>query len=162
LEASRATGVGVIAHGGRSPYVSNSEAVDYGTLDNWKHVDWTITDQPVVIAHAGIFGYETAEAIDHVLPVLSGLLDRNDHLSVDLSGLELDAMVAVLNRIDTDRVLFGSDALYYAQWEAMVRFSRALELSDKTYEESFHTVASLNPSRLVEPGGRRHASVTSH
>ena len=152
LDASRANGVGVVIHGGLSPQCADPDAVAHGELTRLRNVDWSITDQPVIVAHAGAFGHRIDEVIGDVLPRLLTLMERHDHLMTDLSGLDVPTLVAVLERLDLDRVVFGSDALYFAPWEAMVRFALALEEAVSDVDEAFLKVTSLNPTRLLESG----------
>ncbi len=152
LEASRLHRLGVVIHAGRSPHAAQPAAVDYGTLDRLREVDWSITDRPVVLAHAGAFGYPGPDAEVEVVPRLVALLARHDHLRVDLAGLGVTAMRAVLGHVDLARVLFGSDALYYAPCETMVRLAHALERSGIDVGEGVRAVAGRNPARLVGAG----------
>jgi predicted TIM-barrel fold metal-dependent hydrolase len=153
LDASRASGVSVVVHGGLSPQCKDTDAVAHGDLSRLRNVDWGITDQPVVIAHAGAFGHSLGEVIDGVLPRLSRLMARHDHLMTDLSGLDSTTLAVVLGRLDLDRVVFGSDALYFAPWEAMVRLALALEDAVPDVEDAFLKIASLNPLRLLGEEG---------
>ncbi len=149
LAASRRSSVGVVVHGGLSPQCQDPDAVAHGDLNRLRNVDWAITDQPVVIAHAGAFGHSVGEVIDTELPRLSRLMARHDHLMTDVSGLDTTTLAVVLGRLDLDRVVFGSDALYFAPWEAMVRLTLALEDAVADVEEAFLKIASLNPLRLL-------------
>ena len=153
LAASRRSGVGVVVHGGLSPQCQDPDAVGHGDLTHLRNVDWAITDQPVVIAHAGAFGHSVGEVIDTELPRLTRLMARHDHLMTDVSGLDTTTLAVVLGRLDLDRVVFGSDALYFAPWEAMVRLTLALEDAVSDLEEAYLKVVSLNPLRLLGEEG---------
>ncbi len=150
LAASRASGLAVVVHGGLSPQCSDPDAVAHADLANLRHVDWSLTDRPVVVAHAGAFGYSHAEVEADVLPLLMALMERHDHLMTDLSGLDTATLCTALGRLDLDRVVFGSDALYFAPWEAMVRLALALEEAVSDGDEAFLKVACLNPARLLD------------
>lgn len=150
LAASRASGLAVVIHGGLSPQCSDPDAIAHADIANLRHVDWGITDRPVVVAHAGAFGRGLAEVDADVLPLLLTLMGRHDHLMTDLSGLDTATLCSVLGRLDLDRVVFGSDALYFAPWEAMVRLALALEEAVHDADEAFLKVACLNPARLLE------------
>ena len=149
LKASRDTKLPVIIHGGRSSGLRNPEATEYSTLTNLQHIDWSITNQAVVVAHAGTYGYDLSQITEEILPLMSKLLSQYSNLFVDISGLTFEEISAILRNIDTDRILFGSDALYNSQWGALVKLFYALQKSISDYEEVFLKIVSHNPSRLI-------------
>lgn len=149
LEASRVHDLPVVIHAGSSPYVRNRDAMEYGALRHLRNVDWTVTDRPVVLAHAGAFGVSGVALTDDVLPLLQRMLDRFEHLMFDVSGLEAETLETVLGRVGHDRALFGSDALYYAQWETAVTLAHALERTGADLDAAYRTVACRNPARVL-------------
>lgn len=154
LDASRIHGLGVVVHGGLSPYTPHHEAVTFGSLAHLARVDWSITPQPVVIAHAGAFGVPGSDVASDVLPDLERLLGAHGHLDVDVAGLGLDAMRALLSRVPVKRVLFGSDALYYSPFETLVRLVHALEQNGLDVYEGLRRIAGVNPLRIVGKPGK--------
>jgi predicted TIM-barrel fold metal-dependent hydrolase len=152
LTASRDQGLGVVVHGGLSPHASAPEAVAFGTLDRLERVDWGITGAPVVIAHAGAYGYPAADLGSEVLPGLERLLARHDHLRVDVAGLGTEAMTSILERVELSRILFGSDALYYSPWGTMVRLALALEAAGIDVVDGLTAIAGRNPAEILGPG----------
>jgi len=126
--------------------------VAFGALDRLEQVDWSLAGTPVVIAHAGAFGYPAGEVGERVLPALEGLLGRHGNLRVDVAGLGVEAMAAVLERVGVSRVLFGSDALYYSPWETMVRLALALESAGFDVVDGLRVIAGRNPVELLGPG----------
>ena len=146
LEAANAHGLGVVIHAGRSPFVEQSEAVGFGCLGRLANVDWCITEHPVVFAHAGAFGHPIAEVGG---PAMEALLDRGDHLMVDTSALDLPVLSAVLARIEPARVVFGSDAQYYAPWEALVRLAFAVDQAAAHPGDALRAITCTNPARLL-------------
>ncbi len=152
LRAAGALRLGVVVHGGLSPQAPDPEAVAFGALDRLEQVDWSLAGTPVVIAHAGAFGYPAGEVGERVLPALEGLLGRHGNLRVDVAGLGVEAMAAVLERVGVSRVLFGSDALYYSPWETMVRLALALESAGFDVVDGLRVIAGRNPVELLGPG----------
>jgi predicted TIM-barrel fold metal-dependent hydrolase len=138
----------VIVHGGRSPILRNPAAA-YSCIDNLERIDWGMTGQTVVIAHAGSYSCNLREIEHEVLPRLKKLLSLHNNLMVDISALKIDAMIAVLRNIDSDRILFGSDALYESQWSSIVKLLHVLSKTTSRIEGTFIKIASLNPSRHI-------------
>jgi predicted TIM-barrel fold metal-dependent hydrolase len=159
LAAARANSLPVVIHGGKSPLLEGSEAASYGTLHNLQDIDWGVTDTPVVIAHAGLYGHDFPEISEYILPMLIKMLDRNSNLFVDISGLPSEPLSLLLKSVDMDRVVFGSDAFYDAPWKVAVRLLHALKGLNTFYEESFLKITSHNPQRVIGhkngTGGRR-------
>ena len=133
--------------------MERSEAVGYGCLGRLANVDWCITGHPVVFAHAGAFGHDLGEIAGQILPALEALLDRGDHLMVDTSALDLPALTTLLERIDVGRVAFGSDAQYYAPWEALVRLVLAAEQAVSRPDDALRAITCTNPRRLLGEEG---------
>jgi predicted TIM-barrel fold metal-dependent hydrolase len=149
LLASRDHRLSVVVHGGLSPDLFQEEFTALATLDNLKRIDWSITDQTVVIAHAGCFGYSAMQADSEVLPELDSLLNRHDHLVVDTSGINADVIELILNRVDLDRILFGSDALYFPTWVSLVRLLSILDKWSSAPEETLYCLAGTNVNRRI-------------
>jgi predicted TIM-barrel fold metal-dependent hydrolase len=148
LEASRLQALPVVVHGGLSLEFVAGDAAAYASLENIARVDWSVTDKPVIIAHAGMFGHDASAAAEDLMPVLASLMDRYSNLYVDLSGLSSRVMKLVLGRIDTGRILFGTDTLYFPQWLMVLRTYLAVtELYDDGTER-FVTMASRTPERI--------------
>lgn len=148
LEACGRCGLPVVIHGGRCPVLKNSPASDYGVLKNLCRIDWGAGGAPVVIAHAGLYGYDIESIERTLLLTLNRLLEQYDHLRVDLSGLNAGAISLILKNTDQHRVLFGSDMLYEIQWQMVVRTMYAIEHSGGPLEESFIRMAGQNPAAI--------------
>ncbi len=157
LEASRDTGLMVIVHGGRSPDINNSETIAYSVLKNLQAIDWGITREPVVIAHAGTFGHDSLEVVNDVLPVLNKLLSKYNNLLVDVSAVNIETLCLILKNIDFDRILFGSDSFYKIQWHGVVGLLYALKKTKNNCENGFVKIASVNPMRYVIGEDRKNA-----
>jgi len=149
LDASRKTGLKVIIHGGRSLDCENRHAVDYGTVYNLQHVNWSITPETVVVAHAGCYGYPVCEVQEQVLPQMERLLERHPHLVVDTSGVGFDALCHMLEHLGPRRIVFGSDAFYEKQWATFVKLWCALKSTVLNPEEDLLRIASINPDNLL-------------
>ena len=77
------------------------------------------------------------------------LLSKYNHMVVDTSGISLEIMKSVVSRIDIDRILFGSDALYFPTWVTLVRLMVSLENESSTPDEDFYGVVSVNVNRYI-------------
>lgn len=160
LEVSRMTRLKVIVHGGLSPDCQKGRAASFASVRNLAKVDWSITPETVVIAHGGCFGHTPGEASQEVLPTMSDLLGKYPNLAVDTSGLGLEVLCELLNRIDAERIYFGSDALYEKQWGAMLKLWLALKRTDHPPAESLVRIAGHNPAAFL--GEDRRAELACH
>ncbi len=146
LLACRATGLPLVLHGGVSTVLEDPRNRAFASLDNLLTVEWRQAGAPVVLAHAGMFGCP-ADEVSRLLPRLHRLLAENENLLVDVSGLGFDALSAVLHAVDVGRIVFGSDALYFPQWGAVVKVLFALKRLGRAVEEEFVRLAGSTPGR---------------
>jgi len=139
----------VILHGGVSPSMRYPpEACQQGELDNLAKLDLGATDRPVVIAHAGAFGIGGEEFERRVLPQLHNLLSTFNHLLVDTSALSVDVLSVLLDQVEPERIVFGSDAFYEPSWKAAVKLYWVLERKFSRPAELFAQIAGENPEKL--------------
>ncbi|OEU51931.1 MAG: hypothetical protein BA871_16210 [Desulfuromonadales bacterium C00003096] len=149
LKASQSLCLPVILHGGGSPSMRYSTAAcQQGELDNLAKLDLGLTDRPVIIAHAGAFGISAEEFEGRVLSQLRDLLARFDHLLVDTSALSVDVLSLLLEQVDPERIVFGSDAFYVSSWKAAVKLFWVLERQFSRPEDLFAQIAGANPEKL--------------
>jgi predicted TIM-barrel fold metal-dependent hydrolase len=146
LAACRDNRLPLIVHGGISRLLKHPEGRAYASLPQLASLPWGAAEVPVVISHAGLFGCSASE-VEALLPTLLALLERCDNLLVDISGLSVTTLCAVLERVDPGRVVFGSDALYFPQWSAVVKVLYALERIGLPVQDTFATIAGTNPAR---------------
>lgn len=149
LLACRDNDLSVIVHGGRSLDVRTSETIDFGELTRLELVNWSLAENPVIIAHAGIYGY-AEEMTELVVKVLRRILDKHDNLMIDLSGVPHSKMCRLLRMISTDRIVFGSDALYYKQWKCLVYLYHALRETFSNADNKFIEIASKNAQKILK------------
>jgi predicted TIM-barrel fold metal-dependent hydrolase len=140
----------LLVHGGRSPILADPRASQHATLANLARIDWSRTTAPVVIAHCGFFGCPREEIAADGLTALRRILDRHPNVFVDTSGLSLPVLVDVLRRLDHGRIVFGSDALYFPMWQAVVTLLSALDVAGFPLAESFAQIASHTPRALLQ------------
>ena len=149
LAACQTVALPLIVHGGISRVLADSRSRAFAALDNLLLVDWRRAVTPVIISHAGMFGYSSSESAE-LLHKLQQLLSANDNVLVDISGLGFDTLCAVLRHIDHKRIVFGSDALYFPQWSAVVKVLYALESLGLQADEIFIKLAGTNPARVLQ------------
>ncbi len=149
LSACGKFGIPIIIHGGKSKILKNSEASEYGTIDNLKHVNWGLCKSTVVIAHAGAYSCTYNEMEREIMPDLKKMLRSHDNLMVDIAALNINVLKKVFRDIESDRILFGSDALYEQQWASVVKIWHALTQTFSTAEDKFIQMASINPSKFI-------------
>lgn len=152
LVASKEANLKVLIHGGLSPECNNPDAIAYGSVNKLQQIDWAITPETVVIAHAASFGYVPESFSRDVLPSLDRMLSRYANLVVDTAAIEIDMLSLVFENIEMDRIYFGSDSLYEKQWVAMVKVWHALQRSVRKPEDSLMQIASANPLKLFSGG----------
>ncbi len=153
LDACRLAALPLVIHGGISPALKDSKSRSYAVLRNLCPIEWSITPTPVIISHAGLMACGADEARDQI-HLLHRILEKHGNVVVDISALEFDTLCLVLRQIDPDRIIFGSDAPYFAQWTAAVRLLYALERILSAPEAAFVKIAATNPSR--------HLSLQTH
>lgn len=148
LEVCRVTGLPLVIHGGLSPVLKNPSSRGYATLSNLCQINWSITSTPVVISHAGMMGHSLREISD-LMPLLSRLLSIHSNIMVDVSALDFGTLCFILEKIDRDRIVFGSDAFYFPQWSAVVKLLHALKETVSDAEEAFVKIAGENPAQYI-------------
>jgi predicted TIM-barrel fold metal-dependent hydrolase len=150
LDACQKARMPLIIHGGVSPVLKNPGAKNYASLDNLGQIKWAMMDTPLVISHAGMMGCSVAEAKEK-MPLLKRILAANDNVMIDISALGVDVLCLIFKQIDHQKILFGSDAIYFAQWSAVANFFYALRESVSNPEDSFIRIAGMNPAICLFP-----------
>jgi len=148
MAACRTVALPMIVHGGVSRLLKDPRARSFAALENLCSVPWRAAGVPVVICHAGMFGSAPSE-LDTLLPRLLRLMADNPNLLVDISGLSFTTLCAVLEQVDRTRVVFGSDALYFPQWSAVVKVLHALDQLGLPIRETFAMLAGTNPAQHI-------------
>jgi hypothetical protein len=144
LLAAGTLGLPVVIHGGRTPGMEPCELRELGSILRLKEINWGLSSAPVIFAHGGCYGLAEPEVITG-LSILNGLFDKYPNLMADTSNLEVPVLKLILEKVDCNRLLFGSDALYVPIWKAWLRFLQALfEISFRP-ENDLIRIASLNP-----------------
>lgn len=149
LSACGKLGTPLIVHGGKSHILKNPGASEYGTIDNLKQINWGLCKSTVVIAHAGGYSCTLNEMEREIMPHLKKMLRSHDNLMVDIAALDTNVLKRVFQDIESDRILFGSDALYEQQWTSVVKSWHALTQTFSTAEDKFIQMASINPSKTI-------------
>jgi predicted TIM-barrel fold metal-dependent hydrolase len=152
LRACRENGLSVVIHGGKSPAASTAENREFGILGNLQHIDWSLSGNPVVIAHAGSYGYDSEDLLQLIMPKLVSIMDKHDNVFTDISGVEIPTLCRLLNVVESERIVFGSDCLYYPQWRTMVCLLHALCKTFSTAEDHFVKITSSNPLKILNGG----------
>jgi predicted TIM-barrel fold metal-dependent hydrolase len=149
-----------IVHGGRSPVARGAEHRDNGTLHRLQPIDWSLSGNPVVIAHAGLYGCEEEGLRRDALARMTSLLDRHDNVYADISGIDLPLLDKALKAIPTERLVFGSDSLYFTQWQALAGLHHALHRHYADAHERFVTIASANSRKILGDHRRKEKPLT--
>lgn len=144
LAAAGALGLPTVIHGGASPGVIPMSQAAFAGLANLAQVNWSAARAPVVIAHGGLFGLTPLEIEEKALPLLQMMLERWNHLLVDTSGLARHPLGLMLDHIPRERILFGSDSLYYPPWRGVVLLLALLRERTTNYQREFLHLASSN------------------
>jgi hypothetical protein len=149
LSACSESRLPVVIHGGRNnPYWRGSRG-NFGALQYLKEIDFSLSREPVIIAHAGFHCCGVQEIEQEGVPILKKMLKTHSNLYVDISGLGLEPLKRVLQSVGCDRILFGSDALYSQQWEVVALTMHALAELGMKLEERFVQIASINPEKTI-------------
>jgi len=142
----------VVVHGGITSGLSFPESKVYGTLDRLAKINWNLSTSPVIIAHAGCYGL-TEEEMTSALPIINRLMDKYPHLLADTSALSLPILQLLLAKVNRNRLIFGSDALYFKVWKAWVMFLQALRSVSLYPDDDLIRIASLNPAQCLAYSG---------
>jgi predicted TIM-barrel fold metal-dependent hydrolase len=153
IEAMLATAgsleIPVVTHGGRTLALEPVAYREYGTLTHLVNVNWSVSSSPVIIAHCGLCCLSEEEAIT-TLDVLNRLFERYPNLMADISNLEPQILRLVMENVDHNRLIFGSDALYIPIWKSWVRFLHSLRLISQNPDDDLIRIASLNPIHCLK------------
>ena len=144
----------LIIHGGRNNPYWGGKRGDFGSLMHLRDINFSLSQEPVVIAHAGFHRCDIREIEQEGLPMLEKVLRRHHNVYVDISGLGFEPLKLLLQSVDCERILFGSDALYSQQWEAAAMTMHALKELGMKLEESFVQLASINPETAIFRGDK--------
>ena len=143
LEAAGKLGLPVIVHGGRTPGLEPCDVREFGTILRLKEINWGLSSAPVIFAHGGCYGLTESDVVT-ALPILNGLFDIYPNLMADTSNLEAPVLQLLLENVDRNRLIFGSDALYVPVWKAWLGFLQALDRVSRQPEDDLIRIASLN------------------
>jgi predicted TIM-barrel fold metal-dependent hydrolase len=149
LSSCHESGLPLVVHGGRNNPYWEGERGNFGSLDYLEAIDWSISEEPVILAHAGFHRCSTYEIEIELMPKLKKMLGAHPNLYIDISGLGFEQLKLVLRSVDIERILFGSDALYISQWGAMAMTMHAFKELGMPMEECLVKVASINPGKTI-------------
>ena len=138
----------VLIHGGKSALLKNMNMSEYGTIEKLFHINWKLTKYPVVIAHAGTYGYESINDNIENIRIIQKMMGIHDNIWIDISGVPYEIMHMIFEYIDNKRILFGSDSLYTPQWEVVIKLFHSLKNNYSNYEEMFLNIMSINPLNI--------------
>ncbi len=139
----------LILHSGNSPLTRIPEAATFSTIDTFKDIHWDISAYPVVFAHAASYNCSIEEMKHHILPLLKKLMQQYHNLFIDISGLDISRLTQVFHYVPIERILFGSDSLYEAQWQVVVKLLYSLQQISSSLEEDFLNIISFNPLQYI-------------
>ena len=149
LAACHESELPLIIHSGRNnPYWGGSRG-NFGALENLKDINMSLSGKPVILAHAGFHRCKIGDIEREGLQMLGKMLQAHPNLYVDISGLTFEPLKLVLTSVHSDRILFGSDALYSTQWEAVTMTMHALKELGLALEDNFIKFASTNPRKTI-------------
>jgi predicted TIM-barrel fold metal-dependent hydrolase len=139
----------LIVHGGGSRLLKDPKSSAYASIDNLKEINWAASGTPVIIAHAGFHSCSPRRIETDILPKIKKMLKSCDNILIDVSDLDINALILVFRNIEAEKILFGTDALYNAQWAMAVKTMYALSKADCEIEKAFCRIASINPSKHI-------------
>jgi predicted TIM-barrel fold metal-dependent hydrolase len=149
LRACRESQLPLIIHSGRNNPYWGGKRGNFGALENLRNIDLSLSGEPVVLAHAGFHRCRIADIEPEGLRMLQSMLSAHPNLLVDISGLTFEPLKLVLRSLPAERILFGSDALYASQWEAVTMTMHALKEQGMPLEHNLIQFASINPRRTL-------------
>ena len=87
LEACHENGLPLLVHSGKNIPYWGAERGNWASLEYLQDIDWSISGEPVVIAHAGFHGCGMGEVERDLLPIMKKLLRLHTNMFVDTSGI---------------------------------------------------------------------------
>jgi predicted TIM-barrel fold metal-dependent hydrolase len=138
----------VIVHAGCSRPFLNNRRAEFGSFVNFKDINFD-AQTPVVLAHGGAYELSYAEVNRDILPLLIKLLKKFPNLLIDISTLNHDVIKLFLTRIATEKILFGSDALYQNQSLMLMNLIYALDSSNLKLDDSLINIMSKNAASKI-------------
>lgn len=147
IEASAKIGLPVIIHAGPC-FLPGKDNSEFALISNLEDINLR-SSVPVILAHGGACGLSSSEVFHVVLPVLKKLINTHDNLLIDISGLNYENICLLLGILETERILFGSDALYNNQILILLRLMCALETCKPELRNSLVQILSKNPSKYI-------------
>ena len=149
LAACHESDLPLVLHGGRNnPYWGGSRG-NFAALEHLAKIDMSVSQKPIILAHAGFHWCDGEGIRREGLPMLERMLQAYPNLYVDISGLTFGPLKLVLRYVNGERILFGSDALYSSQWEAVTMTMHALKELGMSLEANFARFASINPRKTI-------------
>lgn len=139
----------LVIHGGRNNLYWGGSRGNFASLEHLKEIDMSLSEESVILAHAGFHRCALPEIQAEGVPMLNQMLKAHRNLYVDISGLGFEPLKLVLGSVNIDRILFGSDALYSPQWEAVTMTLHALKELGMELEENFVQIAHINPKKTL-------------
>ena len=158
LDGASNIGIPAIIHVGRNN-LPGSENGRFSEVQNLKDIN-LIAKSRVVLAHGGIYGYSLSEIGPEMLNPLNNILNKWPNVLIDISALDWRAIKVLSRSIGADRILFGSDGLYYSQGLMLVNLVRALLDSGSKVEEALVKILSVNAATQLfgeDPKKRRES-----
>jgi len=149
LDACSRLNLPLILHTGRSPLAGSAELSQFGEIETLETFDWGAYKNPIVFAHSAAYGYSADKIQNYIIPRLKNLFSTFENIFIDISGVDIFGMQYLLAEVPTERILFGSDALYEPQWQRVVKLLYALDNSALKLEESFLKIISYNPEKYI-------------
>jgi predicted TIM-barrel fold metal-dependent hydrolase len=137
----------LIIHTGRSNFV-DAECHGLAELRNLRDINLDCKI-PIVLAHGGAYGCPLHEMEKDVMPILKRMLKKSPNMFVDVSALSYEKIKVLLSEVGTERLMFGSDALYENQCVMLGRVVWALEELGENVEAGLVAVLSRNPGTHI-------------
>jgi predicted TIM-barrel fold metal-dependent hydrolase len=151
LVAAGTLGLPIVIHGGRTPALQPPEMREYGTISHLNEINWGLSRFPVVIAHCGCYGIPDLD-VPKTITILNHLLHKYPNLMADTSNLEPLRLRFILEKVDHERLIFGSDALYVPIWKAWLQFLSVVHRIAERPDDDVIRMASLNAQYCLRCG----------
>ncbi|MCM8781687.1 MAG: amidohydrolase [Candidatus Omnitrophica bacterium] len=150
LKACADYNLSLVIHGGRSELLWDSESRDYALLDNMADTLVNYSTGTTIISHAGFFGFKLREIKSDLMPLIENILCSNANIYLNTAGLELNVLKIIFNRIDSDRIVFGSDFPYFLQWGSLVKIWFIIKNLHNSNYNLFKKIISQNPQSILQ------------
>ena len=151
-------GLYMLIHGGRTFYTNkmdyryskNKRSKKKGVLENFINKDGSSElfdnyKMPIVIAHLGHYGLSR-----YNIEKVKDIVKRHDHIFFDTAGTSPKLISIMINNIGSDKIIFGSDAIYNSMFYNLIFTYQAIKkVSGSNFLDNLYNIFEKNILNII-------------